>query len=100
MEVNVVWRHITSTGRPPPRQPGSRSRRDDVAKRLVKRDDGGVEGKQSESELYKKIIRRAKGVRERAAESLRSSRAARKRRGNSGQGDDAGNKRRGFRRQD
>jgi len=38
-----------------------------------------VEGRENESELYRKIIRRAKGVRERAAESLRRSRVVRKR---------------------
>jgi hypothetical protein len=52
-----------------------------LAKRLVKRHDGGVEGHENESERYRKIIRLAKGVRERAAESLRRSRVLRKRRG-------------------
>jgi hypothetical protein len=42
---------------------------------LVKRDDGSVEGHQNERELYRKIIRQAKAVRDRAAESLRRSRA-------------------------
>jgi hypothetical protein len=38
-----------------------------------------VEGPENDGELYRKIIRRAKGVRERAAESLRRSRVLRKR---------------------
>jgi len=50
-----------------------------LAKRPAKRDHGSVEGSESERELYRKIIRRAKGVRERAAESLRRSRVLRKR---------------------
>jgi hypothetical protein len=41
-----------------------------------------VEGRENDAERYRKIIRRAKQVRERAAESLKRSRASRK-----GQGD-------------
>jgi hypothetical protein len=52
-----------------------------VGETLVKRDDAGVEGRQNERELYRKIIRRAKAVRERAAESLQRSRGVK------GQGD-------------
>jgi hypothetical protein len=46
-----------------------------LGKRLVKRDDGSVEGRKNESERHREIIRRAKRVRERAAESLRRFRA-------------------------
>jgi hypothetical protein len=60
-----------------------------LAKRLVKRDDGSVEGGKNEGERYREIIRRAKGVRERAAESLRLSRALRKRQGDLGEHADA-----------
>src|SRR6202011_84876 len=63
------------------------------------RDDGSVEG-QTEGELYRKIIRRAKEVRERAAESLRRSRASRKRQAGPGGQADAAQKRRRFRRGD
>ena len=52
-----------------------------VGETLVKRDDGSVEGHQNEREFYRKIIRHAKAVRDRAAESLRRSRAVK------GQGD-------------
>jgi hypothetical protein len=65
----------------------------------VKRDDGSVEGRENESELYRKIIRRAKGIRERAAESLRRSRVVRKRQGGLEE-QAAAAKRRRFRRQD
>jgi hypothetical protein len=47
------------------------------ARRLAKRDAGSVEGDQNEVELYREIIRRAKSVRERAAESLTRSRGQR-----------------------
>jgi hypothetical protein len=50
---------------------------DGLAKRLVKHDDGSVEGRENEGELYREIIRRANRVREHAAESLRRSRALR-----------------------
>lgn len=59
----------------------------------------GVEGHQNEGELYRKIIRRAKGVRERAAESLKRSRALRKQQDLDG-GASAAQKRRRLRRQD
>ena len=42
-------------------------------KRLVKRGDVSVGDGMNECELYRQIIRRAKTVRERAAESLRRS---------------------------
>jgi hypothetical protein len=45
-----------------------------VAKPGGKRDDGEVKRGDDESEFYREIIRRAKKVRERAAESLRLSR--------------------------
>ena len=48
-----------------------------LARRLAKRDAGSVEGDENEVELYRKIIRRAKSVRERAAESLTRSRRLR-----------------------
>jgi hypothetical protein len=44
-----------------------------LATRLAKRGDGNVEDGKNEGELYREIIRRAKTVRERAAESLRRS---------------------------
>jgi len=56
-----------------------------LAKRLVERHDGSVERHENESELYRKIIRRAKGVRERAADSLRRSRVLRKMQGDPGE---------------
>jgi hypothetical protein len=37
-----------------------------------------MEGRENDAERYRKIIRRAKQVRERAAESLKRSRASRK----------------------
>jgi hypothetical protein len=67
---------------------------------MVKRDDGTVEGHQNESELYRKIIQRAKVIRERAAESLRRSRAMRKRQGDLGEQAGVAQRRRRFRRQD
>jgi hypothetical protein len=66
----------------------------------VKRDDETVEGHQNESELYRKIIQRAKVIRERAAESLRRSRAVRKRQGDLGEQADVAQRRRRFRRRD
>jgi hypothetical protein len=66
----------------------------------VKRDDGSVEGRESEGESYRKIIRRAKQVRERAAESLRRSRVWRKRQGDVGAKADAPKRRRRSRRRD
>ena len=39
----------------------------------MKRDDVGVGGGENEGEFYRRIIRRAKRVRERAADSLRRS---------------------------
>lgn len=67
--------------------PGPRTRSDVIfgglAKRSARGDDEGVQGADSEREAYRKIISRAKIVRERAAESLRRSRASRKNRGRS-----------------
>jgi hypothetical protein len=40
-----------------------------------------MEGRENDAERYRKIIRRAKEVRDRAAESLRRTRAFRKRQG-------------------
>jgi hypothetical protein len=42
----------------------------------------GVKRGEDEAEFYREIVRRAKTVRERAAESLRLSRRLRKRQGN------------------
>jgi hypothetical protein len=61
-------------------------------------DDGSVNGPENEGELYRRIIRRAKGVRERAAESLRRSRALRKRQEDRGEQADDAERRRRFRR--
>jgi hypothetical protein len=44
-----------------------------LARRLAKRGDGSAEEGINEREFYREIIRRAKTVRERAAESLRRS---------------------------
>ena len=44
----------------------------------------GVKHSQDEAEFYREIARRAKRVRERAAESLRLSRLSRKKQGNGG----------------
>ena len=44
----------------------------------------GVKHSKDEAEFYREIARRAKRVRERAAESLRLSRLSRKRQGNGG----------------
>jgi hypothetical protein len=71
-----------------------------VAKLVVKRDDGAVEGSKNENEFYRGILRRAKSVRERAAESLKQSRAMRKRQGDPGGQTDAAQRRRRFRRED
>ena len=49
--------------------------------RLAKRGDASIKGGTNERELYRQIIRRAKTVRERAAESLRRSRGLRKKQG-------------------
>jgi hypothetical protein len=59
-----------------------------------------MEGSNNERELYRRIISRAKAVRERAAESLKQSRALRKGRGDAGSQPDAAPKRRRFRRPD
>jgi hypothetical protein len=56
--------------------------------------------RKNESELYRKIISRAKQVRERAAESLTRTRAARKNERGSEMRDDAAQKRRRFRQRD
>jgi hypothetical protein len=64
----------------------------------VKADDRSVEGRENERESYRKIIRRAKEARERAAESLRRSRASRKRQGDLGAQADAAQRQRRFRR--
>jgi hypothetical protein len=49
----------------------------------------GVKRGEDEAEFYREIVRRAKTVRERAAESLRRSRRLRKRQGNVGSPPDA-----------
>ena len=67
-----------------------------VGETAEKRDDGSVEDRESEAERSRKIVRRAKGVRERAAESLRRVRALRKKQGQA----DAAQKQRRFPRQD
>jgi hypothetical protein len=77
-----------------PGPPGGR-----LGETLVKRDDGSVEGHHNERELYRKIIRRAKGFRERAAESLRRSRAV-KGQGDLGEQADVAQRRRRVRRRD
>jgi hypothetical protein len=66
-----------------------------IAVSLLKRNHGSVEGGNNEREFYREIIRRAKEVRERAAESLRRSRQQRKRQEEQA---DAAEKRRRFRR--
>ena len=71
-----------------------------VADWLQERAAGSVEGRKNESERYRKIIRRAKRVRERAAASLRRSRALRKTQGDLGEQAEAAKRRRKFRRQD
>jgi hypothetical protein len=58
-----------------------------------------MEGRENDAERYRKIIRRAKEVRDRAAESLRRARTARKGRGEPGERADA-EKRRTLRRRD
>jgi hypothetical protein len=58
-----------------------------------------VEGQKNESEFYREILRRAKRVRERAAESLRQSRVSRKMRKDLVE-TDAAQRRRRFRQQD
>jgi hypothetical protein len=55
----------------------------------MKPEDGSVEGHKHESEFYRQILRRAKRVRERAAESLRRSRGSRKTQGDLGEADAA-----------
>jgi len=59
-----------------------------------------MEGRENDAERYRKIIRRAKEVRDRAAESLRRSRAFRKGQGDPEDRADAAQKRRGLRRRD
>jgi hypothetical protein len=75
-----------------------------LAKRLAKlpvtRDDEGVEGRKNEGEFYREIIRRAKEVRERAAEALRRPRGLPKRHGDLGEQADAAERRRTVRRRD
>jgi hypothetical protein len=61
--------------------------------RPAKRDDGSMEGRKNEGELDREILRRAKRVRDAAAESLRRSRAWRKKLGDEAQ------RRRRFRRE-
>jgi hypothetical protein len=58
-----------------------------------------MEGNENERELYRRLIRRARGFRARAAESLKRSRALRKDRGALGAESDASQKRRRFPRQ-
>jgi hypothetical protein len=62
----------------------------------VKADHRSVEGRENEGEFYRKIIRRAKKARERAAESLRPSRASRQRQGDLGAEADAPQRQRRF----
>jgi hypothetical protein len=50
---------------------------------MVEGDDGRMNGRENDAERYRKIIRRAKEVRDRAAESLSRFRASRKGRGES-----------------
>jgi hypothetical protein len=71
-----------------------------LAKRLAKRDNGSVEGHEKDPERYRRIIRNAKGFRERAAESLRRARALRKRQEGPEAQADAAQRRPRFRRQD
>jgi hypothetical protein len=71
-----------------------------MAKRMVEGDDGRMEGRENDAERYRKIIRRAKEVRDRAAESLRRARAFRKARGEPDERADAAQKRRTLRRRD
>jgi hypothetical protein len=59
----------------------------------------GVEGRKTEAEVYKDIVRRAKGVRERAAETLKRSRALRKKQADIREQANATKRRRRFRRQ-
>jgi hypothetical protein len=68
----------------------------------VKAEDRSVEDRENEGEgeFYRKIIRRAKKARERAAESLRPSRALRNRQGDRGAQADAPQPRGTFRRRD
>jgi hypothetical protein len=58
-----------------------------------------MEGRENDAERYRKIIRRAKEVRDRAAESLRRARAFRKGRGEPDERADV-EKRRTLRRRD
>jgi hypothetical protein len=71
-----------------------------VAKRLAKRNDRGVRGRENEGEFYREIVSRAKNVRERAAESLRVSRRSRKKRGDKPSQRDVTPTARGSRRKD
>jgi hypothetical protein len=71
-----------------------------LAKQLAKRDDEGMEDPKNEREFYRRIITRAKTVRERAAESLRQSRVLRKEQGDARSQPNAAPKRRRFRRPD
>jgi hypothetical protein len=65
--------------------PSGGRRNEGLPKPPGKRDDGNVKrGEENEAEFYRAIVRRAKTVRERAAESLRLSRLLRKRQGNVG----------------
>lgn len=61
---------------------------------------GGMEGPENEREFYRRIIRRAKTVRERAAGSLWQSRGLREEQGDTPSQPDAAPKRRRFRRPD
>jgi hypothetical protein len=66
---------------------------------MAEGDDGRMEGRENDAERYRKIIRRAKEVRDRAAESLRRARTHRKGRGEPDEPADA-QKRRTVRRRD
>jgi hypothetical protein len=66
---------------------------------MVEGDDGRMEGRENDAERYRKIIRRAKEVRDRAAESLRRARTRGKGRGDPDERADV-QKRRPLRRRD
>jgi hypothetical protein len=94
-----------SCGCPSSRLPGSSARLEvaswqGLAKQRANRDDEGMEGPKNEREFYRRIISRAKTVRERAAVSLRQSRVLRKGQGDARGQPDAAPKRRRFRRPD
>jgi hypothetical protein len=98
LQARDCWFPINAAEKfPNPRLPCPMGRK--VGETLVKRDDGSVEGHQNEREFYRKIIRHAKAVRDRAAESLRRSRAV-KGQGDVGEQADVAQRRRRVRRHD